>query len=1291
MFVSESLAEPDPPRAAIDALTRADEAACVQACFADLDLGADALQRIDTTARRLVEAVRLGGGQAGGLDAFLQEYGLSTPEGVTLMCIAEALLRIPDTGTRERLIQDKLAPADWDRHLGHSQSLLVNASTLALMLTGRVVAFGRTEDGSAGSLIGRLVGRLGEPVVREALGQAMRILALQFVMGSRIEEALERARTGEAKGYTYSYDMLGEAACTAEDAERYYGAYREAIRAIGTAAKRRGPVAGPGISVKLSALHPRYEAAQRGRVMAELLPRLLALARAAAERDIGLTIDAEEADRLDLSLELIAALAGDPALGDWRGLGVAVQAYQKRAPAVIDWLGALAGRHRCRLMVRLVKGAYWDTEIKRAQEGGQAGYPVFTRKAATDVSYLACARRLLARADRLYPQFATHNAHTIAAVLELAGTTRGFEFQRLHGMGEALYQRVVEDADLGVGCRIYAPVGRHEDLLPYLVRRLLENGANSSFVNRLRDERLPIAAIVRDPIAQMRSHAGQPHPRIPLPRAILLPERTIARGLDLASPGELLRLREAMSAADGPWTAAPIIDGMMAEAGLRPVVSPADRTREIGGVRDADPAEIERALVLAATAAPAWAARDPEERAACLERAADALEADLPAFMALAVREAGKTLPDALAEVREAVDFCRYYAARARAGLGPELSVQESASGHTASVEGGGVFVCISPWNFPLAIFIGQVSAALVAGNAVLAKPAEQTPLIAARTVRLLHEAGVPGAVLHLLPGEGARVGAALVTDPRIAGVCFTGSTEVARSINRQLAGRSDRRRVLIAETGGINAMIVDSTALTEQVIRDVLSGAFRSAGQRCSALRLLFLQEDIAEHTLDMLAGAMDELRLGDPGLLDTDVGPVIDGDAAAMLEAHARRMEREARLIRRVAPGPGTEHGWFVAPAAFELEHAGQLEREVFGPLLHVVRFAPDTLDAVVDSINAKGYGLTLGVHTRIDATWRRIAARARVGNIYINRNQIGALVGIQPFGGRGLSGTGPKAGGPYHLERLVAARPAVGVSGNASQVGTDVGRADPFQGGDAPVSAAPTGLSRRDLEDALSRPDDAQPPDLETRATILERAATRIGGAAGATLVGLAARARAMLAAPLALAGPTGEENQLFLEPLGRLACVADDPAVLAAQIGAALVTGNRVIAVGPGVHRAVQHFIDAGAPIALLALIPPGTDADLEDLAADPRLDGLAFQGEEALAARLDAALARSEGPIRPLIPWVDVGADVGAGIGIPPAGSPGWIRRFLTEKTLSRDTTASGGNASLLAAADDEGG
>jgi len=1017
----------DAKRLAMNALYRADESAVVRALLRKARLAPDQRQQVERRARRLVKSVRAARLNRGGIDAFLQEYELSSDEGVVLMCLAEALLRIPDADTADRLIRDKIGGANWKRHMGASESLFVNASTWALMLTGRLLGPKPRAEHDLGSTFTRLIARSGEPIIRQAMTQAMRILGRQFVMGRTIGEALERARDETEHGYRHSFDMLGEAARTAADAARYFEAYAAAIAAIGAAERGDDPIEQPGISVKLSALHPRYEFAQRERVLAEMTPRLIELAAIAKAEGIGLTVDSEEADRLDLSLDVFERVSAEPRLGGWDGLGLAVQAYQKRALPQLDWLAEIARRDRRRLMVRLVKGAYWDTEIKRGQERGLDGYPVFTRKPATDVSYIACARLLLGDPKSFYPQFATHNALTLATVEALAGKAGAFEYQRLHGMGEALYDEIVGPGPDAPKCRVYAPVGSHEDLLPYLVRRLLENGANTSFVNRIVDEDLPVARIIADPVEAMAHMKPIPHPGIPLPAAMFGEERRNSAGIDLSDPVALGALAEDMtSAAGADWTAAPGEPAGGAKAAARPLNDPADRRQTVGEVHEADAEQVGRAVAAAQAAFAGWERLPAEARALCLERAADLFDEHRAELMALAVREAGKTIPDALGEVREAIDFLRYYAARARTDFGaPTTLPGPTGERNELSLHGRGVFACVSPWNFPLAIFTGQVSAALAAGNTVLAKPAEQTPLIAAHAVRLLHRAGVPEEVLILLPGDGPGVGAPLVADPRIAGVAFTGSTETARAINRTLAARDGPIVPLIAETGGQNALIVDSSALAEQVVEDVLASAFNSAGQRCSALRVLFLQDEVAERTITMLTGAMAELRIGDPALLSTDIGPVIDGEARDMLAAHAGRMDREARLIHAVALPDGVEHGTFFAPRAYEIDGIERLEREVFGPILHVVRYRADRLDAVVDAVNATGYGLTLGVHSRIDATVRAVHARIRAGNAYVNRNMIGAIVGSQPFGGEGLSGTGPKAGGPHYLHRFAVER--------------------------------------------------------------------------------------------------------------------------------------------------------------------------------------------------------------------------------------------------------------------------
>ena len=982
-------------------------------------------------ARRWVEALRAERQSGAGIESFLKEYDLSTPEGVLLMCVAEALLRIPDAATADALIRDKLGRGDWDRHLGESDSLLVNASTWGLMLTGRLTRIDPHDVRDPRSWYARFAARAGEPVVRLALRQAMKVMAEQFVLGRTIGEALAKSRASDGIAWRHSYDMLGEAALTMDDAARYFDAYRDAIDAIGAAADpaERSVFARPSISIKLSALHPRYEYAQRERVYAELLPALGALASRARMHRIGVTIDAEETERLELSLEVFSRLRQNPALADWDGLGLAIQAYQKRARSVVGYVVALAHHTRHRIPVRLVKGAYWDSEIKRAQVQGLAGYPVFTRKAHTDVSYLACAKSLLEADDAVYPMFATHNAHTIAWVSACAARlgAQDFEFQRLHGMGESLYRQVLGDETARhCACRIYAPVGSHHDLLPYLVRRLLENGANTSFVNRIGDPRILIDDVVADPLARARSWDYAPAERLAAPRDMYAPERRNAEGISLADQDAMSELDAAIGIGAATDYAAMPDSGHSTSSGTaRDACEPADRRRRIGTIVDADRPTVDRALATLVDGQRAWDRRRGSERAAILDRAADAIERERGSFVALLAREAGKTRAAALAEVREAVDYCRYYAAQARARFDAPMPLPSpTGETNTLTLHGRGVFACISPWNFPLAIFTGQVAAALAAGNAVAAKPAEQTPITAAHAVRCLHDAGVPADALALLPGSGDTIGAALVADPRIAGVAFTGSTAVAASIAGALAARMPIAP-LIAETGGQNAMIVDSSALAEQVVVDALQSAFDSAGQRCSALRLLCLQRDVAPRVLELLQGAMDALVIGDPVDAATDIGPVIDAAARDGLEAHVAKMAAAGLVRHRATLPDACAHGTFVAPTLIVLDRIDRLTQEVFGPILHVVTWQATELDALVDAVNGLGYGLTLGIHSRVDATIERIVARARVGNVYVNRNMIGAVVGVQPFGGEGLSGTGPKAGGPNYLPRFAVER--------------------------------------------------------------------------------------------------------------------------------------------------------------------------------------------------------------------------------------------------------------------------
>ena len=1207
---------PASPRGAlrrrIDAAWRTPEPECVPPLVAAARVDGALQARIHDLARDLVAGLRTRRSRSSGVDALMKEFSLSSQEGVALMCLAEALLRVPDEHTADRLIRDKLAHGDWRAHLGHSPSLFVNAATWGLLVTGRLVSTSSAEGLS--SALTRMLARGGEPLIRKGMDLAMRMLGEQFVTGRDIEEALDRGRAAQKRGYRYSFDMLGEAAMTAADAARYLADYEHAIHAIGKASVGRGVVDGNGISVKLSALHPRYVWSQRERTLNELLPRLKSLCVLARRYDIGLNIDAEEADRLDLSLDLLEALALDPNLGDWQGLGFVVQAYQKRAPFVLDWIIELARRSGRRMMLRLVKGAYWDAEIKRAQIDGLDGYPVFTRKVYTDVSYLACAKKLLAARDAVYPQFATHNAHTLATVYHMAGDSYApgsYEFQCLHGMGEPLYDQIVGHAQRHRMVRIYAPVGSHETLLAYLVRRLLENGANTSFVNRIIDENVPVEALIANPVDEAHPLAGAPHPRIPLPADLYGGERRNSAGHDLASESVRSRIAAALQESrDSTHKAAPMLadDASVAPRDTaRPVRNPANHDDKVGSVVEAALADVETALATAASAAPAWAMEPPAARAERLLRAADLMERDAAALMALAIREAGKSWANAVAEVREAVDFCRYYALQA-AGF------------DNGTHQPLGSVACISPWNFPLAIFTGQIAAALAAGNPVLAKPAEQTPLIAAAAVRIFREAGVPAAALQLLPGRGETVGAALVADPRVRGVMFTGSTEVAQLINRTLAKRGGDVP-LIAETGGQNAMIVDSTALAEQVVNDVITSSFDSAGQRCSALRVLCLQEDIAEDVLAMLRGALDELGLGDPADVRTDIGPVIDADARAGLERHVAAMRANGARITRLALPRACGRGTFVAPTIIEIDSIADIGREQFGPILYLLRYRAAEFDALLDAINAAGYGLTMGVHSRIDEIIERVIVRARVGNLYVNRNMIGAVVGVQPFGGEGLSGTGPKAGGPLYLHRLLRHTPGPAFEGAGAGADSEA------------FCRFVEWLDRAGR--ALVEGDDV--------AVLRDRAD--------------AYRAKRLEGLRLVLPGPTGEDDSVRFVPRGLIAGVAAGTAAHLHQVLAALATGNRIA------------FADE-APLRTLIKTLPATVARRVVLSAnwfDLPFGALLFDGAEAEADAWRVRLAAHDGAIVSLV--------------LPePEYEPA---RLVLERTVSINTAAAGGNASLM--------
>ncbi|MGI9249720.1 MAG: bifunctional proline dehydrogenase/L-glutamate gamma-semialdehyde dehydrogenase PutA [Pseudohongiellaceae bacterium] len=1025
-------------RLSVRAANCADEATLVESLLSQSRLADASRKRILKQARGLVERCRSKSHKADMLDAFLQEFGLSSREGVALMCLAEALLRVTDEDTADRLIAEKIHAGDWGTHKGHSRSGFVNATVWGLMLTGRIVRLEHDITERTDPWVKRLVSSLGEPVVRQAMLQAMRIMGGQFVLGRNIEEGLRNGPAGNRPDTRFSFDMLGEGARTGADAERYFIHYRDAIRAIARTVKDEPVEHANGISVKLSALHPRYEFRQSQRVMDELLPRVHALALECKQAGMGFNIDAEECERLDISLDLFETLARDPGLHDWGGLGFVLQAYQKRGLATADWLVALGRETGQRFMVRLVKGAYWDGEIKRAQELGLPDYPVWTRKCHTDFSYQLCAERLLAAQDVIYPQFATHNAHAVALVQELVGNDKQFEFQRLHGMGVLLFDEIQRSSP-ETRVRVYAPIGNHRDLLPYLVRRLLENGANSSFVNRFLDAEIPAATLVQDPMALTSAQPQHRHPRIPPPREIYRdnPQPWLkASGVDLTDPLITTPLLERMAQCmKQPRRAMP--DSAMGDK-AQAVVSPANTRLVLGEVVHANAMAIEQALAQAAAVQDKWNRAGVERRAVRLEKMADLLEANHEELMALIVAEAGRTVVDAMSEVCEAVEFCRYYAQQARQQCAVQSLPGPTGEVNELSLHGRGVFVCISPWNFPLAIFVGQVTAALVMGNSVIAKPAEQTPLIAARTVQLLHEAGVPKKVLHFLPGDGANVGNTLVNDARVSGVAFTGSTATAQHINRTLAARDASAipsaapatptpsiatpiATLIAETGGLNAMIVDGTALPEQVVDDVIASAFLSAGQRCSACRVLYLQEDIANDVITMLTGAMQELKIGNPAELSTDIGPVIDETARKKLEHHATHMQKEAKLLASCELPADTTAGYFFAPKVYEIQRLSQLPEEVFGPILHIIRYPTTDLSTVIDEINASGYGLTLGIHSRIDGFAQDVFNRTRVGNTYINRNMVGAVVGVNPFGGQGLSGTGPKAGGPHYLPRF------------------------------------------------------------------------------------------------------------------------------------------------------------------------------------------------------------------------------------------------------------------------------
>ncbi|MDH1055094.1 trifunctional transcriptional regulator/proline dehydrogenase/L-glutamate gamma-semialdehyde dehydrogenase [Aquipseudomonas alcaligenes] len=1229
---AESILPQSVLRAAITGAYRRPETEALPMLLEQARLPQDQAEATQKMALGIAEKLRnqkSAGGRQGLVQGLLQEFSLSSQEGVALMCLAEALLRIPDKATRDALIRDKIANGNWSQHLGQSPSMFVNAASWGLLITGKLVST-HNEAGMT-SALNRIISKSGEPVIRKGVDMAMRLMGEQFVTGETIGEALANASSMESKGFRYSYDMLGEAALTEDDAKRYLASYEQAIHAIGKASHGRGIYEGPGISIKLSALHPRYSRAQYDRVMDELYPILLGLTKLAKQYDIGLNIDAEEADRLEISLDLLERLCFAPELAGWNGIGFVIQAYQKRCPYVIDYVIDLAKRSRHRLMIRLVKGAYWDSEIKRAQVEGLEGYPVYTRKPYTDISYIACARKLLAVPEAIYPQFATHNAHSLSAIYQIAGQNYypgQYEFQCLHGMGEPLYEQVVgkvADGKFNRPCRIYAPVGSHETLLAYLVRRLLENGANTSFVNRIADHSISLKELVLDPVEQVERMAAQegtlglPHPRIPLPRDLYGDARLNSEGIDLANEHRLGSLSSALlSSTNTAYVAAPILGCDTPNPGpAEPVRNPADHRDLVGHVHEASEADVKSAILCAQASGQIWQSTQAAERAAVLERAADRMEAEIQQLMGLLVRESGKTFANAIAEVREAVDFLRYYAAQARA-FGND------------SHRPLGPVVCISPWNFPLAIFTGQVAAALAAGNTVLAKPAEQTPLIAAQAVRILLDAGVPGGAVQLLPGRGETVGARLVGDERVRGVMFTGSTEVAGILARNIAGRLDaqgRTIPLIAETGGLNAMIVDSSALAEQVVIDVVSSAFDSAGQRCSALRVLCVQDDVADRVVEMLKGAMAEYRIGSPERLHTDIGPVIDAEAKAGIEAHIAAMREKGRKVFQAARADADEikRGTFVLPTLIELDSFDEMKREIFGPVLHLVRYPRAELGNLLQQINDSGYGLTLGVHTRIDETIAQVVDSAKVGNLYVNRNIVGAVVGVQPFGGEGLSGTGPKAGGPLYLYRLLSTRPQDAV-------------AQQLKGDNVHALGAPA-----ELEKARAA--------FATWAAKEEPAVAALFQQYGELSQSYTSHV---------LTGPTGERNTYTLLPRERVLCLAEERSDLLAQLAATLAVGS--------------HALLPERQRELLAALPKevqkriATVADWTSLEAE--FDAILHHGDSDQLREVSQQAAQRKGAI------VSVHGLNKGETDIP-------LERLLIEHALSVNTAAAGGNASLM--------
>ncbi len=1276
MLFNGSLKTNNPLRQAIRDNYRTDENNVLNELLPIAEISVGAKSRAWEFARQLVVNIRQDQTGRGGVDALLNEFSLSSEEGVVLMCLAEALLRVPDKSTADSLIRDKLASGDWGAHIGNSDSIFVNASSWGLLLTGKLVNYSDQKKQQQFGLLKKTVGRLGEPVIRQAVRYAMKIMGTQFVMGHNIDSAIKRAQTTEAKGYTYSYDMLGEGARTMADADRYFDSYLTAIKAIGLAAKNKGPQKSPGISIKLSAIHPRYEFSHRERVMEELIPRLKKLAYAAKAYDIGFTIDAEEANRLELSLDIIEAVFTDDDLNGWHGFGIAIQAYQKRALQVIEWVRDLTVKTNRKMMVRLVKGAYWDSEIKESQVEGFPDFPVFTRKPSTDVSYQACAKRLLDYRDSIYPQFATHNAYTVATIIEMADSPTGFEFQRLHGMGESLYDQVVTSKH--IPCRVYAPVGKHSDLLAYLVRRLLENGANSSFVNNIVDENIPVESLLSDPVETVQAWQNKVNQQIPQAINLYGSERNNSKGVDLTDIDELSKIRDNLD----HWLSARLIATSTTPevSAAQPVTNPANLNEIIGYIDHHDQLQMTELVDNANKAFSTWSTTPTAERAELLLKISDSLEDNRDELIALCIKEAGKSIADAVAEIREAVDFCRYYAAQA----------QQLMSDETLAARG--VVLCISPWNFPLAIFLGQVSAAIVTGNTVLAKPAEQTSLIALRTIELMHQVGLPEGVVNAVIAKGSLVGQTIVPDERIQAVMFTGSTETGSWIAQKLAQRSGDPVPLIAETGGQNCMIVDSTALPEQVVDDVIASGFQSAGQRCSALRVLFLQEDVAEKIITMITGAMKELHVGDPAWLTSDVGPVIDEKALTALTDHVDYLSDKAKLHYTCASAQlsstnSENHHYFFAPRLYEIDNLSVLKKEVFGPVVHIVRYKANQLEQVIEQINGTGFGLTMGIHTRIEEKSHYLATRSRAGNVYINRNMIGAVVGVQPFGGRGLSGTGPKAGGPHYLTSLVKEK-LNKQSAIAEEQQFTAQEKSAFLA-EIKQATTPSKVNKVNIESMATLAKNSEVlwamVPLNNKLSLLRQLLAQLSSSKvvltqEAQLPEVLAQIRQQLLfiekqliQPKTLPGPTGESNKLYLESRGTLACIRcakTDFSFWLNSVFSALATGNCLLAVVDDKFfnetKAIKKLLNKlGLPDGVMQV---ARLADFEKVLSLPMLSGAVVNHLSPLKGLVGELLAGRTGAILPLI---------------TSAKPQSLFERLVTEKTITIDTTAAGGNASLM--------